>query len=226
MQNLVSLQDALGYDFKQNSLLVQALTHRSASKKHNERLEFIGDGILNLTIALALYDQFPNCNEGELSRMRATLVREQTLVDFAKKFNLSLYLVLGSGELKSGGFRRDSILADAVEAVIGAIYLDNGKDINAVSKLVKLWYKDLLSKIQPGENQKDPKTRLQEYLQSKGIEVPIYEVLKTTGKPHCQTFFVSCEIPKLSKVVEASGASRRKAEQEAASIILQELIKK
>lgn len=224
MKNNDKLQKSLQYQFEDPQLLKLALTHRSAAKKHNERLEFLGDGILNLTIAQALYNQFPNCNEGELSRMRATLVREKTLVILAHRFNLSEYIVLGPGELKSGGFRRDSILADAVEAIIGAISLD--KDLQTATNVVKNWYMDLLAEIKPGEEQKDPKTRLQEYLQAKHLALPSYEVINTTGKAHNQIFTVKCEIKHLNKTVIAEGTSRRKAEQEAANLILQELLTK
>lgn len=222
MKKIDKLQRAIGYQFSDIRLLKQALTHRSAYKDHNERLEFLGDSILNLTIAEALYHQFPKCNEGELSRMRATLVREQTLVKLAQHFALSENLVLGSGELKSGGFRRDSILADAVEAIIGAISLD--KDLHTTTQIVKTWYTSLLAEIKPGDEQKDSKTRLQEYLQGKHLPLPIYEVITISGKAHCQTFKVKCEIASLNQKAFAESTSRRGAEQEAASIVLQALL--
>lgn len=221
MNQLNKLQKRIDYVFKDINLLKQALTHRSASSKHNERLEFLGDSILNLTIAESLYHQFPKCNEGELSRMRATLVREQTLAQLAQGFELSEHLLLGPGELKSGGFRRASILADCVEAIIGAISLD--KDLVTATKVVNNWYKQLLAEIQPGENQKDPKTRLQELLQGKRIALPEYKVIAIEGKSHCQEFTVECEIGALSKKVIGKGSSRRKAEQQAAEQILKQL---
>lgn len=221
MQHLDRLQKKIGYQFAALGLLKQALTHRSAAKIHNERLEFLGDGILNLAIAEALYHQFPKCNEGELSRMRATLVREQTLADLARQFELGDYIALGSGELKSGGFRRASILADAVEAVIGAMSLDSDL-INAINK-VREWYQPMLQQIKPGENQKDPKTRLQEYLQAKRLPLPSYEVTNIKGEAHCQTFTVECNVPNLDRTFIGVAGSRRKAEQAAAEQILKEL---
>ncbi len=221
MKNINKLQRDLQYQFGDLQLLNLALTHRSANKKHNERLEFLGDSILNLTIAQALYHQFPDCNEGELSRMRATLVREQTLVNLAQRFHLSDYLVLGSGELKSGGFRRDSILADAVEAIIGAISLD--KNLQTATEVIKNWYQNLLLAIKPGEEQKDPKTRLQEFLQGKRIPLPDYNLIEVKGKSHDQTFIVECEVPFLKRKASASGTSRRKAEQAAAQLVLQQI---
>lgn len=218
-KNLERLQRKLGYSFNQVSLLEQALTHRSASINHNERLEFLGDAILNLTIAEALYHQFPKCNEGELSRMRATLVREPTLAILARKFELGDYLSLGPGELKSGGFRRESILADCVEAIIGAISLDS--NLPKTSKIVCNWYKSLLEEIKPGDNQKDPKTRLQEYLQGKHLPLPNYNVVDIKGEAHCQTFTVECYVKNIDRTFIGIGASRRKAEQAAAEKILQ-----
>lgn len=221
MQHLDRLQQKIGYQFADLSLLKQALTHRSAAKIHNERLEFLGDGILNLVIAEALYQQFPKCNEGELSRMRATLVREQTLADLARQFELGEYIALGSGELKSGGFRRASILSDAVEAIIGAMSLDSNL-ITAMNQ-VREWYHPLLQQIKPGENQKDPKTRLQEYLQAKRLPLPSYEVVNIKGEAHCQTFTVECNVPNLDRTFIGVAGSRRKAEQSAAEQILKEL---
>lgn len=221
MQHLDRLQQKIGYQFADLSLLKQALTHRSAAKIHNERLEFLGDGILNLTIAETLYHQFPKCNEGELSRMRATLVREQTLAELARQFELGDYIALGSGELKSGGFRRASILSDAVEAIIGAMSLDNNL-ITAMNQ-VREWYQPLLQQIKPGENQKDPKTRLQEYLQAKRLPLPSYEVVNIKGEAHCQTFTVECNVSNFDRTFIGIAGSRRKAEQAAAEQILKEL---
>ncbi|SPY33680.1 ribonuclease III [Pasteurella canis] len=220
-QNLERLQKKIGYQFNQITWLKQALTHRSAAVKHNERLEFLGDAILNFIIAEALYHQFPKCNEGELSRMRATLVREPTLAGLARQFELGDYMALGPGELKSGGFRRESILADCVEAIIGAISLDSSLEIT--SEIVQNWYKELLNQIKPGDNQKDPKTRLQEYLQGKHLPLPTYNVIDIKGEAHCQTFTVECTIQNIDRTFIGVGSSRRKAEQAAAENLLQEL---
>ncbi|MGF7453712.1 ribonuclease III [Pasteurella bettyae] len=221
MNQLDRLQRHINYQFKDVALLKQALTHRSAATKHNERLEFLGDAILNYTIADALYHQFPHCNEGELSRMRATLVREPTLAILARQFELGEYLLLGQGELKSGGFRRESILSDCVEAIIGAISLDS--NLTTATQTTLHWYEDLLNKIKPGENQKDPKTRLQEYLQGHRLPLPTYEVKEIKGEAHCQIFKVECNVPNLDRNFIGVGSSRRKAEQGAAEQILTEL---
>ena len=157
------LQSKLGHQFHKEELLVRAITHRSAGAKHNERLEFLGDSILSMVIAEALFFRFPDVSEGDMSRMRATLVREKTLAELAREFELGDYLILGPGELKSGGFRRESILADAVEAIIGAIYMDC--QMERTRDLLLSWYAERLEQIRPGVDQKDPKTRLQELLQ-------------------------------------------------------------
>ncbi|MFD0965535.1 ribonuclease III [Seminibacterium arietis] len=221
MQDLQRLQRKIGYKFDDVSLLIQALTHRSADKKHNERLEFLGDSILNHCIAEALYHQFPQCNEGELSRMRATLVREPTLAELARKFELGDYLALGAGELKSGGFRRESILSDCVEAIIGAISLD--KDLMTAISTIQVWYQSYLANITPGENQKDPKTRLQEFLQGNRQPLPEYKVIKTEGEQHRQVFTVECKVKNIDRTFIGKGSSRRRAEQSAAEQILHEL---
>lgn len=221
MNRLDRLQHKIGYKFTDLNLLKQALTHRSAAKVHNERLEFLGDAILNLTIGEALYLQFPHCNEGELSRMRATLVREKTLAELAHEFDLGNYMLLGVGELKSGGFRRASILADCVEAIIGAMSIDS--DLPNAMKIVRSWYDKLLQNIQPGENQKDPKTRLQEYLQGKRLALPVYNVTDIQGEAHCQTFTVECHVENLDRIFIGVASSRRKAEQAAAEQILKVL---
>lgn len=219
--NLDRLQRKIDYQFQDTGLLKQALTHRSAGHKHNERLEFLGDAILNLTIAEALFHQFPKCNEGELSRMRATLVREPTLAILARDFQLGNYLSLGQGELKSGGFRRESILADCVEALIGAISLDSS--LANATEIVTRWYQPLLKDIQPGDNQKDAKTRLQEYLQGNRLPVPTYNIVNIQGEAHNQLFTVECSIQNNDRTFIGKGSSRRKAEQAAAEQILQEL---
>ena len=219
--NLDRLQRKIDYQFQDTGLLKQALTHRSAGHKHNERLEFLGDAILNLTIAEALFHQFPKCNEGELSRMRATLVREPTLAILARDFQLGDYLSLGQGELKSGGFRRESILADCVEALIGAISLDSS--LANATEIVTRWYQPLLKDIQPGDNQKDAKTRLQEYLQGNRLPVPTYNIVNIQGEAHNQLFTVECSIQNNDRTFIGKCSSRRKAEQAAAEQILQEL---
>ncbi|MGB0893660.1 MAG: ribonuclease III [Parashewanella sp.] len=221
--NTARLLRTIGYEFKQPELLTQALTHRSAHHKHNERLEFLGDSILSIVISDALYHQFPKATEGDLSRMRATLVRGDTLTEIAKEFTLGEHLNLGPGELKSGGFRRESILADAVEAIIGAAYLDS--DIETVRSLVLGWYEKRLKTIQPGVNQKDPKTLLQEHLQGLKKPLPEYKVIDIKGEAHDQTFTVECHIESQSKPVVGIGGSRRKAEQQAAAQMLEQLVK-
>ncbi|CAL4042891.1 ribonuclease III [Buchnera aphidicola] len=208
------LQQILGYTFVQKELLTQALTHRSANSKHNERLEFLGDSILSFVIANALYHHFPNVNEGDMSRMRATLVRGHTLAEIASEFDLGDYLQLGQGELKSGGFRRESILANTVEALIGSIFLDS--NINTVEDLILKWYAKRLKIISPGDTQKDPKTRLQEYLQAKHLPLPAYLVEKVYGEAHNQVFTIHCAISGITAYSVGIGASRRKAEQDAA----------
>lgn len=217
MKNIIlidMLQKKLGYTFYQHALLLQALTHRSASSKHNERLEFLGDSILNYVITNALYQRFPAVNEGDMSRMRATLVQGNTLAEIAREFNLSECLRLGLGELKNGGFHRESILADTVEALIGSIFLDS--DIHNVEKLILNWYSDRLDVINPGDKQKDPKTRLQEYLQRRRLPLPSYLVVQICGEAHDQEFTIHCQASGLIQPVIGNGSSRRKAEQAAA----------
>ncbi|XBC44593.1 MAG: ribonuclease III [Buchnera aphidicola (Schlechtendalia peitan)] len=215
------LQKTLGYIFTKKDLLIQALTHRSANSKHNERLEFLGDSILSFVIANALYHHFPNVNEGDMSRMRATLVKGNTLAKIAYEFHLGNYLQLGQGELKSGGFRRESILANTIEALIGSIFLDS--NLKTVEKLILKWYKKRLEKISPGDTQKDPKTRLQEYLQSKHLPLPSYLVEQVYGEAHNQLFTIYCEISGINEKLIGVGSSRRKAEQEAAQNALTKL---
>ncbi|MCF1427175.1 MAG: ribonuclease III [Shewanella sp.] len=223
IKNFPRLCRIIGYEFNQLKLLTQALTHRSAANKHNERLEFLGDSILSIVISDALYHQFPKATEGDLSRMRATLVCGDTLAKIAQEFKLGEYLHLGPGELKSGGHRRESILADAVEAIIGAIYLDS--DLETCRALLLNWYRDRLQNIQPGVDQKDAKTQLQEYLQGFKKPLPDYQVVKVEGEAHDQTFTVECRVIELPQSVVGVGSSRRKAEQLAAAQVL-ELLKK
>ncbi|MBU2923233.1 ribonuclease III [Colwellia sp. 4_MG-2023] len=219
--SLNRLSKKIGYSFSQPELLVQALTHRSAKGQHNERLEFLGDSILGFVIAKALFDKFPKHNEGDLTRMRSSLVKGVTLAEIGRDFNLGEYLILGPGELKSGGHRRESILEDAIEAIIGAVYLDS--NISQCKKLILSWFAQRLDAIKPGNEQKDPKTRLQEYLQGRKIPLPVYDVIDTSGQSHNQHFTVSCITEVVNKEVIAQGTSRRKAEQAAAQEVLAQL---
>lgn len=208
------LQRAIGYRFAQPALLVQALTHRSHSTPHNERLEFLGDSILNCVIAATLYRRFGELKEGELSRLRANLVRQETLHQIAQGIALGEYLRLGEGELKSGGYTRPSILADALEALVGATFLDGG--FAAAEEVIGQLYRGLLDELDPRDTGKDPKTLLQEFLQGRRVALPKYTVVSTRGAAHSQQFEVECLIPEFSVRTTGSGASRRVAEQEAA----------
>jgi ribonuclease-3 len=204
----------LGRDFSRPELLQQALTHRSYGSPNNERLEFLGDSILNCVIAARLYQLYPRLPEGDLSRMRAALVKEQTLAEIAGRLKLGDHLMLGEGELKSGGFRRPSILADALEAIIGAAYLDDG--FVTAEALVLSLYEPQLKALDPKKVSKDPKTQLQEYLQSRKHALPQYEVVAIRGEAHEQEFEVECLIPDLDIRTLGTGHSRRSAEQNAA----------
>jgi ribonuclease-3 len=204
----------LDYKFNQPELLQQALTHRSQGTPNNERLEFLGDAMLNCLVAARLYDRFPLLSEGDLSRLRAHLVREATLAEVATAIRLGDFLRLGEGELKSGGFRRPSILADGLEAIIGAVYLDGG--FPEADKLVGRLFGDRVTALDPRALGKDPKTLLQEYLQARRIALPHYRVVTISGEDHCQAFLVECEIAQLGIKTSGSGSSRRNAEQEAA----------
>ena len=207
--------ESLGYAFRRPELLRQALTHRSFGVDHNERLEFIGDSILNCAIALALYRRFPQVSEGELSRIRASLVNKDTLCRLARTLDLGNAIRLGEGELRSGGAARPSILADALEALLGAIFLDGGFD--AADAAIGRIYGAEIAGIDPTGLAKDPKTRLQEWLQGRKLAVPDYEVVAVRGEAHVQTFDVVCRIPALDVVATGSGPSRRAAEQAAAA---------
>ncbi|MCE9568984.1 MAG: ribonuclease III [Rhodocyclales bacterium] len=215
------LEAALGHRFGRPELLRQALTHRSFGSPHNERLEFLGDSVLNCAIAGALYNRFPALKEGELSRLRASLVRQETLADIARKLCIGELLQLGEGELKSGGAQRPSILADALEAVFGAIYLDAGFD--AVRAAVELLYEAAMSRIDPSDAGKDPKTALQEVLQGRRLPLPRYGLLATHGEAHAQEFEVECVIADLGIRSTGNGGSRRIAEQQAALRALGEI---
>jgi ribonuclease-3 len=221
---LAPLSRQLEYTFKNEALLAEALTHRSAASINNERLEFLGDGILNFVIASRLFEQYPDMQEGDLSRLRASLVNKDSLADIARVLELGEYIKLGSGELKSGGRRRDSILADAVEALLGAVFIDSG--FETCRKLILRLYADKLQHIPDVETLKDPKTRLQELLQSRHYPLPVYTVLEVSGKAHKQMFKVECNIEDLACVTTAEGKSRRKAEQAAAELAIEAVSKK
>ncbi|MGQ4877334.1 ribonuclease III [Billgrantia sp. LNSP4103-1] len=220
-KSLSSFSRRIGYSFRDDSLLELAMTHRSYGGQNNERLEFLGDSIVNFIIAEALYERFPQAREGQLSRLRARLVRGQTLAELAREMAFGECLRLGSGEMKSGGHRRDSILADAVEAVLGAIYLDAGMDVARARVLA--WYAERLESIDLQDTQKDPKTRLQEFLQSRQSPLPRYEVVSVEGEAHDQTFTVECHIELLDSHTLGTGSSRRHAEQQAAELALLQL---
>jgi ribonuclease-3 len=215
------LQDRLGYEPRDLALFRAALTHRSASGPNNERLEFLGDAVLNLVIAQHLYAAFPQAAEGDLSRLRAKLVSREPLAEVALTLGLGETLQLGSGELKSGGFRRQSILADALEAVCGALYLDGG--LPAVEPVIARLFAPRIAALPEPEALKDAKTRLQEYLQSRNLALPLYAVLNIEGEDHAQTFEVSCAVPDLGRRVQGRGSSRRRAEQEAAERMLTQI---
>jgi ribonuclease-3 len=215
------LQRALGYEFQDPDLLTLALTHRSVGRRNNERLEFLGDSVVNHIIAEAIFQRFPDVREGDMSRMRASLVRGDTLAELARELELGSYLLLGPGERKSGGHRRGSILADALEAVAGAILLDGGMD--RCRECVLGWYRSRLEQASLGDAKKDAKTQLQEFLQGRGKPLPEYELLGAVGEDHDQQFRVACRLPDPSLVFEGSGRSRRKAEQSAARAALERL---
>lgn len=218
-----ALSHHLGYSFSNVKLLKIALTHRSNDDINNERLEFLGDSIVNFIIAEALYQQFPNAQEGELSRWRASLVNRDALCTLARTFNVGHYLFLGPGELKSGGAERASILSCAMEAIIGAIYLDSGYAVTR--EHVLRWYQPLLCALSQGDNHKDPKTQLQEYLQSARLPLPVYTVESVQGESHRQTFIVNCHVTSVGQDSKGKGSSRRRAEQDAALNMLRMILK-
>ena len=213
------VRERLGYEPQDLALFRAALTHRSAPGANNERLEFLGDAVVNLSIAQRLYEAFPLATEGELSRLRARLVSREPLAEIAVSLGLGETLQLGSGELRSGGFRRQSILADALEALCGAIFLDGG--LGAVEPIIARLFTERIAALPSPEALKDPKTRLQEYLQSRSLTLPRYLILGIEGEDHAQTFRVSCEVPGLALRVEGGGSSRRRAEQQAAQAMLE-----
>jgi ribonuclease-3 len=221
VNDLDDLQSRLGYRFKDLRHLESALTHRSMGSSHNERLEFLGDSIVNFVVAEALFRRYPEAQEGKLTRMRASLVRGQSLSQLARRLQLGETIRLGSGERKSGGRRRDSILADAMEAVIGAIFLDSG--MAACQSCITTWFESELASVNPNQVDKDPKTALQEWLQREKKELPVYRVLEVLGPAHQQTFRVQVQVDGLDQYPLGTGASRREAEQAAAADALSQL---
>lgn len=216
MSKIEKFQAVIHCHFKDEKLLDQALTHRSVHKIHNnERLEFLGDSVLSVVISEFIYNKLKSANEGELSRIRSSLVKEEALARVARDIELGQYIRLGAGELKSGGFRRDSILSDALEAIIGAAYLDQG--FETAKELILFLYQEYLISLPSPTSLKDPKTRLQEYLQAKKINLPVYTVIDSSGKAHNQIFSVSCAIAELKMSSLGTGTSRKKAEQMAAN---------
>jgi ribonuclease-3 len=212
--DLEQLKQTIGYGFRHEELLLRALTHASHSAVHNERLEFLGDSVLNCAVALELYDKFPQLTEGELSRLRASLVSQPSLAATAAAHDLGTHLRLGEGERKSGGARRPSVLADALEALIGAAFIDGGFD--AARAIVRRLFGASLADIDPATTGKDPKTLLQEYLHSRRLALPRYSIVATRGEAHELVFEVECEIAALGICAHGEGSSRRSAEQAAA----------
>jgi ribonuclease-3 len=217
--SLSPLESRLDHRFGNPALLEQALTHRSHGARHNERLEFLGDSVLNFVVAALLFEKYGKLDEGDLSRLRANLVKQAALVDLAQRLDLSPHLRLGEGELKSGGFRRPSILADTVEALFGAIYLDAGFD--AARKVIARLYQPVLAGVDPKTLGKDAKTLLQEFLQGRKLPLPVYTVVATHGAAHSQQFEVECAIAEFDLKLVAAGASRRAAEHSAAKLALE-----
>ncbi len=217
----MSLEASLGYTFVEPRLLRDALTHRSFGTPHNERLEFIGDGVLNCTIALSLFNKFPELPEGQLSRMRANLVSQPALHSLAQRLDISQHLRIGEGEEKSDGRERPSMLADALEAIFGAILLDSGFD--AAATTINRLYSNRISQVNPNEGGKDAKTRLQELMQSKHFPLPSYNVERVVGEAHAQVFTVRCSVPQMEQEAMGKGSSRRAAEQQAANAVLNKL---
>ncbi len=222
IQQPEKLARKLGLKFKQPMLIKRALTHRSAHADNNERLEFLGDSVLGFVIAERLYQKFTEADEGVLSRLRATLVNQTALANIARKLNLGDYLILGSGELKSGGYRRDSILSDAMEALIGALLIDQGMD--ACRVWILELFADQINGLSMQDWKKDPKTRLQESMQARGLELPAYALKSVVGQPHDQSFVVECRVSLTEETCEGRGSSRKRAEQESAEKMLAKLI--
>ena len=221
--NIGQLQQRLGYQFIDPDLLTLALSHRSVAAENNERLEFLGDSILGLVVTDFLYREFPQAREGDLSRMRSHIVRGESLAEVAKQLALGPDLLLGSGEMKSGGHRRDSILGDTVEALIGAVYLDRG--IEAAREIVTAWFKSFFDSALQAQPVKDAKTALQEWLQHRNKPLPDYLLVSTGGEAHSRLFTVSCKIAAVEAAMTATASSRRRAEQMVAEQLLEEVEK-
>ncbi|OAI50028.1 hypothetical protein AYO45_00160 [Gammaproteobacteria bacterium SCGC AG-212-F23] len=215
------LYRALGYTFNDEKLLKLALTHRSSNDENNERLEFFGDSVVNFVISEAVFNRFPQAQEGDLSRWRASLVNRDTLGELGRQFDLGRYLILGQGELRSGGNQRLSIISCCMEAVIGAIYFDS--DLETVRKCILRWYEPILNAIPAGGSIKDPKTQLQELLQGRKLSLPTYAVESIGGEVHQQIFVVNCFVRSLQATTTGRGASRRRAEQNAAELMLEKI---
>ena len=213
-----SLFAKLSYEFRDRELLHRALRHCSAGRDNNERMEFLGDAVLGMIISQFLFETYPEASEGELSRLRASLVQQATLAEIARELDLGQYLSLGQGELKSGGANRDSILADAFEALVSALYLDGG--IELCVERVRHWFAPKLALKGQESNSKDPKTRLQEYLQARKLPLPVYSIREIVGKDHLQRFHVDCKVVLLREPETGSGGSRKEAEQKAAQMVL------
>ena len=219
--DLDKLQQLLNHKFSDPDLVRLALTHRSANKLNNERLEFLGDSLLGYIVAELLFEVFPQAREGELRRLRAMLVNKTTLAEIAREIDLKNFIQLGSGEKKSGGDNRDSILADAIEALIAAIYLDGG--INSCKSLIEDWIADRIATESVVEQQKDAKTKLQEMMQAQGLSLPFYSVLEISGEAHEQNFLVECRVDVMTEPQKGTGSSKRNAEQQAANVMLTKL---
>lgn len=223
MAQIQTLLDRIGYEFKDEQLLKEALSHSSSGSRNYERLEFLGDGFLNFTIATELFHLRSGDDEGALSRLRASLVRQSTLAEIARELQLGDYLIMGVGEFRSGGFNRDSTLSDVVESIIGAVFVEAGYD-TARAVVLKL-YGNRIVELPASAELKDPKTRLQEKLQSTGLPLPDYQVVETSGKQHDQQFVVRCEVREPALKATATARSRRKAEQAAAQLLIEKLVK-
>ena len=221
-ESVERLGRVIGYEFNDRGVADRALTHRSAGSINNERQEYLGDALLGFIIADLLYHRFPEADEGELSRLRASLVKRETLAGVARRLDLGQYLSLGPGELRSGGQSRDSILADALEALLAAIYLDGGYE--QARRIILELFHELVSQLNLGGPQKDPKTRLQEHLQARGWSLPSYQIIDISGEQHLQSFRVECRIDELQVTAVGTGNSRRKAEQAAADQLLEQLV--
>lgn len=218
------LQARIGYQFNDTSLLTRALSHRSIGKQNNERLEFIGDALLGVIIGEVLYLRFPSAKEGQLTQLRSSLVKGETLAEMGREFNLGENLLLGEGELKSGGFRRSSILEGAVESLIGAIYLDTNSDFVKCKTIILKWFESRIAKLSTSTSSKDYKTRLQEHLQNKSLPLPSYNVVNEKGDAHEKTFTISCRVDALKLTTQATGVNKRTAEKSAAELMLAKML--